>query len=61
MSWRNASVPASFTVNGAMMASEASLLVGGVKNSGWGRSGHDAIEDLTELRLTALSQGSAAA
>ena len=44
-------------VNAPTMASEASLPVGGVKDSGWGRSGHYAIEDFTELRLTTLSQG----
>ena len=44
-------------VNAPTMASEAALPVGGVKDSGWGRSGHYAIEDFTELRLTTLSQG----
>ena len=44
-------------VNAATMASEASLPVGGVKDSGWGRSGHYAVEDFTEIRLTTLSQG----
>ena len=44
-------------VNAPTMASEASLPVGGVKDSGWGRSGHYAIEDFTELRLTTLSHG----
>lgn len=43
-------------VNAATMASEASLPVGGVKDSGWGRSGHYAIEDFTEIRLTTLSE-----
>ena len=43
-------------INAPTMASEASLPVGGVKDSGWGRSGHYAIEDFTELRLTTLSQ-----
>ena len=38
------------------MASEAQLPVGGVKDSGWGRSGHYAVEDFTELRLTTMSQ-----
>ena len=42
-------------INAPTMASEASLPVGGVKDSGWGRSGHYAIEDFTELRLTTLS------
>ena len=44
-------------VNTATMASEASLPVGGVKDSGWGRSGHYAVEDFTEIRLTTLTQG----
>ena len=44
-------------INAPTMASEASLPVGGVKDSGWGRSGHYAIEDFTELRLTTLSKG----
>ena len=44
-------------VNTATMASEASLPVGGVKNSGWGRSGHYAIEDFTELRLVTQTLG----
>ena len=44
-------------INAPTMASEASLPVGGVKDSGWGRSGHYAVEDFTELRLTTLSQG----
>ena len=43
-------------VNAPTMASEASLPVGGVKDSGWGRSGHYSVEDFTELRLTTLSQ-----
>lgn len=43
-------------VNAPTMASEASLPVGGVKESGWGRSGHYSIEDFTEIRLTTLSQ-----
>ncbi len=42
-------------INAPTMASEASLPVGGVKDSGWGRSGHYAVEDFTELRLTTLS------
>jgi len=42
-------------VNGPTMASEAALPVGGVKNSGWGRSGYYSIEDFTELRLTTVS------
>ena len=44
-------------INTATMASEASLPVGGVKNSGWGRSGHYAIEDFTELRLITQTLG----
>lgn len=44
-------------VNTATMASEASLPVGGVKDSGWGRSGHYAIEDFTEIRMITLTQG----
>lgn len=42
-------------VNAPTMASEAALPVGGVKDSGWGRSGHYAIEDFTEVRLTTMS------
>lgn len=42
-------------VNGPTMASEAALPVGGVKNSGWGRSGYYSIEDFTERRLTTVS------
>lgn len=44
-------------VNAPTMASEAALPVGGVKDSGWGRSGHYAIEDFTELRMTTVSAG----
>ena len=44
-------------VNTATMASEASLPVGGVKDSGWGRSGYYAIEDFTEIRAVTLTQG----
>ena len=44
-------------INGATMASEPSLPNGGVKDSGWGRSGHYAIEDFTEIRLTTLTRG----
>ncbi|KUP90765.1 aldehyde dehydrogenase family protein [Tritonibacter horizontis] len=44
-------------VNGATMAGEASLPNGGVKDSGWGRSGHYAVEDFTELRLATLTHG----
>ena len=42
-------------INAPTMASEASLPVGGVKDSGWGRSGHYSVEDFTELRLTTVS------
>jgi acyl-CoA reductase-like NAD-dependent aldehyde dehydrogenase len=42
-------------INAPTMASEAALPVGGVKDSGWGRSGQYAIEDFTELRLTTVS------
>jgi acyl-CoA reductase-like NAD-dependent aldehyde dehydrogenase len=42
-------------VNGPTMASEAALPVGGVKNSGWGRSGYYAVEDFTEHRLVTVS------
>jgi hypothetical protein len=42
-------------INAPTMASEASLPVGGVKDSGWGRSGLYWIEDYTELRLTIMS------
>ena len=44
-------------VNGATMAGEPALPNGGVKDSGWGRSGHYAIEDFTEIRLTTLTHG----
>ena len=44
-------------INAPTMASEASLPVGGVKDSGWGRSGHYSVEDFTELRLTTVSTG----
>lgn len=43
-------------INAPTMASEAALPVGGVKDSGWGRSGHYAIEDFTELRLMTMSR-----
>lgn len=42
-------------VNAPTMASEAALPVGGVKDSGWGRSGHYAVEDFTEIRMTTMS------
>ncbi|WP_420003975.1 aldehyde dehydrogenase family protein [Arenibacterium sp. LLYu02] len=44
-------------VNGATMAGEASLPNGGVKDSGWGRSGHYAVEDFTEIRLATVTHG----
>jgi vanillin dehydrogenase len=46
-------------VNAATMAGEPALPNGGVKDSGWGRSGHYAIEDFTEIRLTTLTHGAA--
>ena len=46
-------------VNGPTMASEPSLPNGGVKDSGWGRSGHYAVEDFTEIRLTTVTRGRA--
>ena len=42
-------------INAPTMASEAALPVGGVKDSGWGRSGYYAIEDFTEIRMTTMS------
>ena len=44
-------------INGATMGSEAALPVGGVKDSGWGRSGLYSMEDFTEVRLTTMTQG----
>ena len=44
-------------INGPTMASEPSLPNGGVKESGWGRSGPYAVEDFTEIRLTTLTRG----
>lgn len=44
-------------INAATMASEASMPNGGVKASGWGRSGHYAVEDFTEICLTTMSGG----
>ena len=44
-------------VNSSTMGAEPSLPNGGVKDSGWGRSGHYAIEDFTEIRLTTLTEG----
>ena len=46
-------------VNGATMASEPSMPNGGVKDSGWGRSGYYAIEDFTEIRLTTVTREAA--
>ncbi len=42
-------------VNGPSMVGEPALPNGGVKDSGWGRSGYYAIEDFTEIRLTTLT------
>ncbi len=44
-------------VNAPTLVGEPSLPNGGVKDSGWGRSGHYAIEDFTEIRLTTLNRG----
>ena len=44
-------------VNGPTMASEPSLPNGGVKDSGWGRSGPYAVEDFTEYKLMTLTRG----
>jgi vanillin dehydrogenase len=44
-------------INAPTMASEAALPVGGVKDSGWGRSGHYSVEDFTEVRLVTLTDG----
>ncbi len=44
-------------INGPTMASEPSLPNGGVKESGWGRSGPYAVEDFTELRLITVTRG----
>ncbi len=44
-------------VNGATMAGEPALPNGGVKDSGWGRSGYYSIEDFTEVRLTTVTSG----
>ena len=44
-------------INAPTMASEASLPVGGVKDSGWGRSGHYSMEDFTEARLVTMTNG----
>ena len=42
-------------VNSATMAGEPALPNGGVKDSGWGRSGYYAVEDFTEIRLTTVT------
>ncbi|ADP83684.1 aldehyde dehydrogenase family protein [Pseudofrankia inefficax] len=44
-------------VNAPTLVGEPSLPNGGVKDSGWGRSGHYAREDFTEIRLTTLNHG----
>ena len=44
-------------INGPTMASEPSLPNGGVKDSGWGRSGRYAVEDFTEIQLTTITRG----
>ena len=44
-------------INSSTMASEPSLPNGGVKDSGWGRSGHYAVEDFTEVQLMTLNHG----
>lgn len=46
-------------VNASTMAGEPALPNGGVKDSGWGRSGHYAVEDFTEIRLTTMTSGAA--
>ncbi len=46
-------------INASTMGAEPSLPNGGVKDSGWGRSGHYSIEDFTEIRLTTLTHGAA--
>ncbi|MGI8679614.1 MAG: aldehyde dehydrogenase family protein [Jatrophihabitans sp.] len=44
-------------INAPTLVGEPSLPNGGVKDSGWGRSGHYAMEDFTEIRLTTLNRG----
>ena len=44
-------------VNAPTLVGEPSLPNGGVKDSGWGRSGHYAMEDFTEIKLTTLNHG----
>ena len=46
-------------VNASTMAGEPSLPTTGVKDSGWGSSGHYAVHDFTELRLTTMTTGGA--
>jgi acyl-CoA reductase-like NAD-dependent aldehyde dehydrogenase len=46
-------------VNSSTMAGEPALPNGGVKDSGWGRSGHYAIEDFTEIHLITVTHGEA--
>ena len=45
-------------VNAPTLVGEPSLPNGGVKDSGWGRSGYYSREDFTEIRLTTLNHGS---
>lgn len=42
-------------VNAATMGNGAALPVGGVKDSGWGRSGRYAVEDFTGIQMTTVS------
>ena len=46
-------------VNASTMAGEPSLPTTGFKDSGWGSSGHYAVHDFTELRLTTMTTGGA--
>jgi vanillin dehydrogenase len=43
-------------VNGPTMAGEPALPNGGVRDSGWGRSGYYSVEDFTEIRLTTVTR-----
>lgn len=45
-------------VNAPTLVGEPSLPNGGVKDSGWGRSGPYAMEDFTEIKLMTLNSGS---